>query len=698
MAKKKIDNRTNILFRYGLIVIAILGLSASIVAKLVENTVVDADKWNERVEKEMNFSKAIEPHRGNILAADGSILATDLNFYTARIDYRAERFSEKLLRDSIGVLSEAMATYFPEKSAQEWKEHILKPLSVTDKNKRTRNHRLISGLSHSDMELLKSLPYFNRGNGNRTGLTFEKYMRRFNPYGNMAKRSIGRVGQTKESPEIHGRSGIEMALDSLLYGVKGSTGKVHLTKDIKDMAAVEAVPGCDVVTTIDIAMQDILESELNNVLDSCGAEWGVAVLMEVKTGDIKAISNLEMNPDGPGYIEAMNRAVQRYEPGSVVKTLSMMIALEDSIVTDMDEMLPTGAGWSYSKGRTITDAHHSTAIRVGDVLEQSSNIGMARIITRKYDSNPGGFYSRIKQTGFLEPLNTGIAGERTPRIDSVKNNNEGRIAMSRQSYGYATEIPPIYTLALYNAIANDGVFVKPRIVKELRGSVDSVLPVGYIGNGRACSPSTASKIKEMLTRVVWGEHGTGKFLRNNLVKIAGKTGTCYMVDYETGQYDTSRKRLAFCGFFPADNPIYSCVVLTCHPTKNFFGAATTSGQVLKNTAMKLYSRGLLGNKSEYATDTPSDAGPTFYASTDRNSFGMLRKPFGLAKGKSLAKPDRTQSGIPDVRRLSARDAIATLEAAGYEVAVTGAGFVHTQTPAPGTLVIKGSRVYLGLAR
>lgn len=694
MAPKKNDNRTNILFRYGVVVLGILILSACIIVKLTETTIVDADKWNERIAAEMSQRHDIIPQRGNILAADGSILATNLNFYVARMDYRAEKFNAKRLRDSIGSLSEQLATYFPVKTAAQWREHLLKPLSI-EPSKRPRAYKLLSGLSHADMQLMKSLSYF-KGNRNRTGLTFERYMRRFNPYGNMAKRSIGRVGQTKESEEIHGRSGIEMALDSLLYGKTGTTHKVHLTKDIADMAAVPAVPGCDVVTTIDINMQDILENELNNVLDSCDADWGLAVLMDVKTGDIKAISNLEQNPDGPGYVEALNRAVMRFEPGSVIKTLSMMIAVEDGIVKDFDEMLPTGSGWAYAGGRPITDAHHTSSIRVGDVIEQSSNIGMARIMTRRYDSIPGGFYARVKKLGFLEPLNTGIAGEVTPRIDSVPTRRDGRIAMSRQCYGYATEIPPIYTLALYNAIANDGVFVKPRLVRELRGTVDSILPVGHIGNGRACSPQTAAILREMLTRVVWGDHGTGKFLRNDLVRIAGKTGTCYTID--NGQYNTSKKRLAFCGFFPAENPMYSCVVLTCHPKKNFFGAATTSGQVLKNTAMKLYSRGLLGNSSDYETSTPSVTGPTFFASTARDSYTRLKGPLGLPSAKSLKAPEGHRSGIPDVRHMSAREAIATLEGAGYNVSISGSGFVRSQTPAPGTLVGRGARINLALSR
>jgi cell division protein FtsI (penicillin-binding protein 3) len=692
----KNDNRSNILFRYGFVVFWILMLSAMIAVKLCETTVVNAEKWNHKADSLLSLSQDIIPRRGNILASDGSVLATNLSYYTARIDYRAEKFNVKKLREEIDALSEAMAANFPEKSAAKWREHLLKPLEK-EKNKRPRAYRILTNLSHSDMELMKSMPYF-KGNRNRTGLYFEKNMRRFNPYGNMARRSIGGVGETRQSKEIHGISGLEKALDSLLYGRTGTTAKVNLTKDIADLAKIPAIPGCDIVTTIDINMQDIVESELNNVLDTCGADWGVAVLMDVKTGDIKAISNLELNPHGPGYIEARNRAVMGYEPGSVIKTLSMMIAVEDGIVTDFDQQLPTGAGWAYAGGRPITDSHRSTSIRAGDVIEQSSNIGMARIITSKYDSHPGAFYARIKRLGFLEPLNTGIAGEVVPRIDSVPSDRGGRIALSRQCYGYATEIPPLYTLALYNAIANDGVFVRPRLVKELRGTVDSVLEPSYLGNGRACSPRTAEIMRGMLTNVVWGDHGTGRFLRNNSVRIAGKTGTCYMI--ENGQYNTGKKRLAFCGFFPAENPMYSCVVLTCHPTKNFFGAATTSGQVMRNIAMKLYSRGMLNNSSDYESASPSTVGPTFYATNAQGDpYKKLRTPFSLPNRRTVkGHGEHKGSGLPDVRGLGAREAVETLESHGYDVTLSGNGFVRSQEPAPHTLIDPGHRVHLNLSR
>ena len=692
----KQDNRSHILIRYGIVIILILLLSGKIVVKLCNTTVVDADNWNRKANELLSQTKEIIPSRGNILASDGSVLATNLNFYTARIDYRAEKFNEKLFRDTIDHLAARMAEYFPVRNAEEWKKHLLKPLDKV-RAKRPRAYKLLSGLSHADMETMRTFPFFSIRNRNRNGLTFEKYMRRFNPYGDMARRSIGGVGETTESKEIHGISGLEKALDSLLYGKVGYSKMINLTKKITDWTDIPAVPGSDIVTTIDINMQDIVESELNNVLDTCGADWGVAVLMDVKNGDIKAISNLERNPRGAGYIEARNRAVMGYEPGSVVKTLSMMIAVEDGLVPDLDESLPTGNGWAYAGGRPITDSHYTGSIRVGEVLEQSSNIGMARIITRKYNDNPGAFYSRVKDLGFLEPMNTGIAGEVPPRFDSIASDRGGRIALSRMSYGYATEIPPLSTLAIYNAIANDGVFVRPRLVKEVKGAVDSILPVGYMGNGRACSPQTAETLRKMLTNVVWGEHGTARFLRNNTVRIAGKTGTCYMI--ENGAYNQSKKRLAFCGFFPAENPKYSCVVLTCHPTKNFFGAATTSGQVLRNIALKLYSRGMLDNSSDYKSLTPSDAAPTFYASAfGRKAYDKVKTEFSIPSHRSLKAPGTVPKGtLPDVRGYSLREAVVALESAGYNVDYKGTGYVRSMSPSAGTRPPKGSQVKLVLA-
>ncbi|MBD5308527.1 MAG: transpeptidase family protein [Bacteroides sp.] len=690
----KKENRRYILFRYTLITIMILLACAVVVWKLVDTTVLSADKWNELANKELSKVETILPERGNILATDGSILATNLTYYTVRLDYRSERFMTDSLRNAIDDAADSLALYFGRRTPGEWKQYILSPLEKPF-NKRPRAFPLLTNISYSDLQRLRTFPFFSIKNPNRNGMTVESRLRRVNPYGDMARRSVGGVGETKECREIHGISGLERALDTLLYGVPGIAKKIPLTRGIVPWTDVPAMRGYDITTTIDIKMQDIVENELNNVLQYVDAEWGVAVLMEVATGDIKAISNLEANPRRPGhYIEGMNRAVLGFEPGSVVKTLSMMIAIEDGIVRP-DEIISTGAHYAYAGGRPISDSHFSSALTARQVIEQSSNIGMTRIITRKYDRDPGGFYSRVKSLGFLEPFNTGIAGERTPRFDSVPNDRGGRITLSRQCYGYATEIPPLYTLSIYNAIANGGKYVRPRLVSGMKNeTTDTIFPVTYIRD-RVCSERTARIMTEMLTSVVWGDHGTGRSLRDERVRIAGKTGTCYMTS-PNGGYD-SRKRLAFCGFFPAENPKYSCVVLTCNPRQNAFGAARTSGEVLKNIALKMYSRGMLDNRSDYRAAEAVESTPTFYATIDKKCQAGVQKGLMLGeKRKEIPSPVTVDKGVPDVKGYGVRDAVAALEAAGYNVGLKGVGYVSTQSVAPGTLAPRGSKIDLTL--
>lgn len=693
---KKHDNRHHILLRYLFVIALIIAFAAYIIYKLLDTTVVSVDKWNAMAMRELSRVDTIQPERGNILAEDGSILATNLRYYTLRMDYRSEKFGTDSLRKYAPAMADSLARRFRYLTAKQWRARLLDPLKLP-REKRPRAMRLATGLSYTDVVWIKQLPFFKGRRSNFTGLVMESYMRRANPYGDMASRSIGRVGAKETCNEIHGISGLEMALDTLLYGKIGFAKPIPLTKGIVNWTNIPAVPGNNITTTIDINMQDIVENELNDLLQYCDADWGLAVLMDVKTGDIKAISNLEKCPGSDIYIEAYNRAVQRYEPGSVVKVLSMLVALEDGIVSDVNEVITTGNSYAYAGGRPITDAHPYPSMTVGDVIERSSNIGMTRIIARKYDSNPGAFYSRIKQLGFLKPLNTGIGGERTPRFDSVPNNKGGRIAMSRMCYGYATEIPPLYTLALYNAIANGGKFVRPRLVKRITGvEGDTLIPVSYV-NPNLCTPVNAAKLRKMLKNVVFGKHGTARRLRNDVVPIAGKTGTCYMIE-SNGTYNTSRKRLTFCGFFPADEPRYSCIVLTANPKKNVMGAASTSGEVVKGIALKLYSRGMLGNTSDYTTVKNPGTRPTLYATHSPAHLEKLRDRVSLGTSSVMKQPagNAARGKVPDVRGLGLREAIAVLEGAGYNVKFKGTGYVGSQSPAAGTAGKRGSTITLAL--
>lgn len=694
MAAEKKGNHLHILFRYGVVTILILLFSGAIGYKLFSTTVIDAPHWNEKARKQLEKVDTILPERGDILSDKGDILATNLRYYTVRVDFRCENFKQHQYQMALDQLADSMGKYFPVRTRDQWRKRLEEPLK-SDPKKRPRAWPLITNISYLDLQRIKTFPFFSIGNRNKTGMTVESVMRRSNPYGAMARRSVGGVGQTAECKEIHGIYGLEKALDSLLYGVPGLAKKIALTKDIVNWTDVEPVPGYSVRTTIDIQLQDIVENELNRVLDSCSADWGCAVLMDVKTGDIKAISNLERSKRGNGYIEALNYAVVGFEPGSVVKPISMMIALEDGLVNNLEEVIPIGKSWAYAGGRAITDSHYNGSLKVREVIEQSSNIGMARIITRGYDKNPKAFVERLRGIGFLDPMNTGIAGETTPYFRS----DPGRVDLSRMCYGYASQIPPIYTLSIYNAIANGGRYVRPRLVKGLRTeNFDSVLPVTYIRD-RICSEENARKMQYMLKQVVWGAHGTGRSLKNDKVALAGKTGTCYSVDPATGKYNTARKRLAFCGFFPADDPQYSCFVLTFYPKRNMFGAASTSGQVMKNIAVKMYSRGLLGNSSDFAEGAGGVSRAQLYGTNTPERHKAVRQAAGIKSEAHPAAPRKMPKGtVPSVLGLGVREAVATLENNGFNVKFQGTGYVRQQIPEEGTPLKRGSTVTLALAQ
>lgn len=681
MPKQKVNNHQHIMFRYFLIIVGMIFFAGIISYKLFRTTIIDATHWNEKASKLIPDSTVIYPERGDILAADGSVLVTNLCYYNIHIDFRSEGFKKDEFIKSLDALCDSLTKYYPHRSRQEWHEELLKGYN---RDPKPRYFRLLRNINFAQFEQLKTFPFFNIDNSFKTGMIVVPNMRRSCPYGSMARRSIGQVGQTETCSEVHGISGLERAIDSLLYGKPGVARPIILTRTIGKITDRPAINGYNVTTTIDINMQDMLERELNNILDSCGAEWGCAVLMEVATGDIKAISNLEYDRSSRRYIEAYNRAVVAYEPGSVVKPISMMFALEKGYCPPLNQKINIGSSFAYAKGRAITDSHSNPALTPAEVIERSSNIGMTKITIRGFDSDPEGFVRCFEEIGFFEKMNSGIFEEMTPRM----SRHPSRIDMSRMCFGYATAIPPLYTLSVYNAIANGGRYVRPRLVKGLsRDGVDSIIPVSYIRD-RICSESNAAILRKMLAGVVEGPHGTGRRLRNNFVSLAGKTGTCYHIDTVTGRYDNSKKRLAFCGFFPADKPQYSCMVLTFHPTRNMFGAASTSGEVFKNIALKMYSRGMLGDYSDYTADKPAHrTGPVIYGTEASAELAQ-----NLGKGnspKQLRGPESTSAARPDsiapsVKNLGLREAVVRLEQAGFDVEFHGTGRVVSQAVLPGT--------------
>lgn len=702
----KRENRRNILFRYCVIVILITLLSFWICFNLWDTTYRSADIWNRKADSTLSKIDTILPTRGDILASDGSLLSANMRVYNARVDFRTPKFDEKYYIAAIDSLADTLALYHPERNREEWKAYLQSPLKVA-KEKRIRGFLLLKNLSFESWKQIRKYPFF-KAKVSKTGLHKEVKHVRARPYGAMARRSIGgiSIGLTKADSDyvkLHGKYGrnvnipygvygLERSLDSLLKGREGYSRKVSLTNAIVDWTDTPPVDGYDVLTTIDIKMQDIVETELNKVLDVCKADWGTAILMEVGTGDIKAIANLERNPaTGETYIESLNYAVRRADPGSVVKLLSMLVMMEDGKIPNIHKVYQTGPYFTVGNTK-VKDCTKTENLSVDRALEISSNIVVSKLVLEAYGSNPGRFYSLIKETGFLDRFNTGIAEEVRPVIDSLKSRQ--RVALTRQAFGYATDISPLYICALYNAVAGGGKFVRPRLVRGLRGNgIDSICPVTYVRD-RICSEKTAADLRSMLRKVVWGERGTARRgVKSDKVEIAGKTGTANMI--QNGQYVSGVSRLSFCGFFPYDNPKYTCMVVVAYPRETWRSPETTSGRVVKNVAEAMFARGMLGNTSDYRS-VESIGNPVYYADMN-NVSGELHRQLGGGAKSTIATPKKVTSGVPDVMGLGLRDAIKLIEEAGYNVVVSGSGYVQSQSPSPGSHVPSGTKVKLQLA-
>lgn len=377
-----------------------------------------------------------------------------------------------------------------------------------------------------------------------------------------------------------------------------------------------------------------------------------------------------------------------------MKPISLMIAFEDGLVHSVNDMA------DCSPFMKTSDPHGGGMKTMKQVIEQSSNTGIARVIFRGYSQHPEKFYDRLKGLGFFEPMNSGIAGEQTPRIRRLTDkDSKGRnitmtarhLDLARQAYGYNTELPPLFTLSVYNAIANNGKYVRPHLVRSLidENGRDSVLKIDYIRDS-ICSAATARKVRECIKEVVWGDHGTARLVRDDRVCVVGKTGTAYPV--EKGVYNTSKRRYAFAGFFPYDHPQYSCIALVLGNAGN--SANRTSGQVVKNMAIKMYSRGMLNNASTY-TSEKKESKPTLSASTG-NGFTKTAGALGITGLKQIKGNAQKGSGVPDVRGYDVTSAVRILESCGLNVSTNGSGHVVGQSIAPGSTLRRGAHIMLTL--
>ena len=698
--ESKFSRRARIMARYGCVLAVIVLFALWTGWSLARTTIIDADKWNDKANRELERIDTIQPIRGDILACDGSILATNVITYDAAIDFKASRFMTKRMRQDMAALCDTMAMFYPRYSAQQWRDKFESQLDRESK-KRSSFFVFLRDITYEQSEQLRKFPFFRHStNPSYNGLVITGRSKREYPYGDMAKRSIGRVNQ-RPNGQIRGYSGLEYALDSLLYGTPGVCKKVPLTHKITNWVDVNAVSGRTLITTIDITLQDIVETALSDMIEKTRASWGTVVLMEAATGDIKAISNLDRDSVSGRIIESMNRAMRGIEPGSVLKSISMIVALEDGYVGNLDTPYKTNS-WRFGN----YEFHgHPNECSARDVLRYSSNIGIAKLVAPHFADNPNGFRERLRRLGFLDTLYTGIAGETPPHYPPLDPKAGGLVTLVQQTYGYGAIVPPIYICAMYNAIANAGRFVRPRIIRGYRtASGDSILAPTYVRDS-ICSRHNAHILLEMLRRVVSEKRGTAyTFLHDSEVPIAGKTGTAYVAkekrpgqtNFKPGYKDHRWRNFSFCGIFPADKPRYTCMVVIGEPAAAV-SAASSSGMIVRDIAAKMNARGLLGDTPDYRADAPVEgkvATPTIYT-VEQKSMPMLKQTLGTNRVKTYKAAKSAPRGtVPDVRGMGIRQAVHTIEAAGYRAGVRGNGLVVAQSPAAGTRIRAGATVSL----
>ncbi len=661
----------NILNRLYFVAGCMFLFALAIVVKLISIQVSEGEKYRALAKEQTIKNFTIQPKRGNLYSDDGSLLATSVTKYDIRFDAvtpTPANFKKhiKSLADSLSVAFNKPSSYY---------QNIFK------KARKNKNRYLLVArdLGYTNYIRVKNFPLFNLG-PYKGGLIIEQQTKREHPLGKIAERSVGyeRIDEDGYSTRV----GLEGAFGDYLRGKEGKRLKQKIAKGqwkpITDYNEVEPQDGYDVVSTININIQDVAHHALLEQLQKYKADHGCVVVMDVKTGEIKAISNLGRTEEGK-YYEERNYAVwESHEPGSIFKLMAVMVALEDKVV-DTSYVVDTEKGilTFYDKYK-VRDSKYGGygKISVSEAFEVSSNTGIVKVIDKFYGENPEKFVNRLYNMGLGNQLGLSIKGEGVPIIPHPKDKELwSGIALPWMAYGYGVSLTPLQTLTFYNAVANDGKMVKPRLIKEVREWNKTIRKYDKeVLNPSICSKETIKKVRQMMKNVVEKEHGTGYGLYSPNFSMAGKTGTAQK-DYK----DKSKLNYisSFAGFFPAEDPKYSCIVVIHEPDKSvgYYGA-DVSGPVFKSIARKIYTNSPL-------IDTVNDLNKTrTSAEKDYETY--------------YAEAQKKYRTIPDVKGMSGMDAISLLENLGLNVKATGNGKVKTQSIAKGEHIQTGKTIVLQL--
>ena len=708
------DKRTDIIFRFGAVYFIIVLAFVAVIAKII-SIQTERDEWLALHERYAERASApILARRGNIYCSNGGLMASTIPTYRVFMDMNAPQLRHNnLFLNYVDSLAIALANFFGDRTASQYRNDLMTGF----RNGNGRHVIVPREITHSEWLELQTFPIFRRGVGARSGLIFEKRIRRVQPFGSLASRTIGNVFPDERG----GRSGLEHAHNEALAGTPGVGRQQRMGRGWRQIIEVMPIDGKDVVTTIDIDIQDIAESELVRMLRSVNARSGYAVVMETSTGRVRAIVNMYRDARG-GFYERENGALtDLMEPGSTFKTMVLMALLEDGKVR-LDDVFDTGNGRMTFAGRELTDHNWRRGgfgqVTVAEILHGSSNIGMHQMVMSAYGNTPDtqrAMIDRLRAMNFTQAVDLGIHGAGVPFVNHPENTT-GRTAWSRTSMsaisrGYEVQIPAIYMLMFYNAIANGGRMVAPRFVEEIQQNGRTVRRFRTeVVNPSIASRSTINYIHEALLGVVEGDLGTARNMRSNTVRIAGKTGTARM----TNAQGANRHRVSFAGYFPADNPQYSAIVVVNEPAIASPSAGQISGGVFLNIAERTMALRTNLTPQIIASDSVRMANVSLFPNSTNGNFQDLRT---ITRGLRLpvsgetgewVRTSVTESGIyiepieitegqiPDVRGMGARDAVYLLGKMGLNVQINGRGRVVSQSVTPGTPAARGRTVVLNL--
>jgi len=727
MANKNNTESKKIQRNYFIVALLLGFVIVAIIGRAVNTSFAERDKWIDVGKRYVPFRDTIPAMRGNIYSSDGEWMAVSETYYQLYMDFWAEGLKENVLQDSIKQLSIGLNKLFPDKSAAQYETVIMNGLKKKQKDAeriakgdtsvvKNRSYSLSIIRPVNDLELsqIKKLPFFNLGS-NRSGLCEKKLTRRIKPFGLLASRTVGDIWNGVDS--VGGKYGLEKAYDYLLCGKPGVSIQRWVEGRFKEVPEIDPVRGKDIVSTIDIGFQEIVEKALRDKLEELNAESGTAVLMAVKTGEIKAIANLGKSRDG-SWSELLNYALSDMsEPGSTFKVASMMVALEDS-VTYPDDPVDVGNGRFEYAGAKLLDHNADKGgygkITAAKAIWFSSNIGVAKIILKGYEKNQGKYVDGLYRVGINKDLKIEIPDYMKARIrrpdDSTRN--WYKTTLPWMAFGYETQIPPINTLTFFNAIANNGTMVKPIFVKEIRDDKKVEKKTTEILNEHICSDRTLKMIQAMLDSVVNYPHGTGKPARSDVVRIAGKTGTAQISKGAAGYKEGGKSyQVSFCGYFPANEPKYSCIVVIRRPLNGSASGGFMSGKVFKQIAEAVYAREGSTEPVNLDRENPSAEVPKVKNGLSDQSKYVLNKLniryTDSLNGKwatSLCENDRIVlkgqqmpgRSIPNVIGMAAKDAVYALENTGLKVNLTGQGEVYAQSLNAGNPALRGQTITIQL--